>query len=45
MLATKGMHFPIDGIPTCIRWYPAYAFRYRRLEEMQQERGVFADHS
>lgn len=32
MLATKGMHFPIDVIPMCIHWYAAYPLSYRHLE-------------
>ena len=39
------MRFPIDVILVCIRWYAAYPLSYRHLEEMMQERGVFADHS
>ena len=45
MLTTKGMHFPIDIILVCIRWYTAYPLSYRHLEEMMEERGVFVDHS
>lgn len=37
------MRFPIDVIMLCIRWYAAYPVSYRNLEEMIQERGVFAD--
>jgi putative transposase len=39
------MHFPIDVILVCIRWYVAYPLSYRHLEEMMQERGVAVDHS
>ena len=45
MLATKGMRLPMDVILVCIRWYAAYPLRYRHLQEMMQERGVFVDHS
>lgn len=45
MLATKGMRFPIDVILAGIRWCAAYPLSYGHLEEMMQERGVFADHS
>ena len=45
MLNTKGMRFPVDVIPVCIRWYAAYPLSYRHLEETMQERGVLVDHS
>ena len=45
MLATKGMRFPINVILVCVRWYTACPLRYRQLEEMMEERGVFVDHS
>nr|AWD72117.1 transposase [Polaromonas sp. E3S] len=45
MLNAKGMHFSIDVILVCIRWYAAYPLSYRHLEKMMQERGVNVDHS
>lgn len=39
MLNFKGMHFPIDVILVCIRWYAAYLLSYLHLEEMMEERG------
>ena len=45
MLNLKGMRFPIDIIPVCIRWHMAYPLSYRRLEEMMDERDVSVDHS
>ena len=45
MISFKGMHFPNDMIPVCIRWYPANPLSYRHLEEMMEERGVSVDHS
>ena len=45
MLNTKRMRFPIDIILVCIRWYAAYPLSCRHIEEMMEERGVFADHS
>ena len=45
MLATKGMRFAIVIVLICIRWHAAYPLSYRHLEEMMEERGVFADHS
>ena len=41
----KGLRFPIDVIPVCIRWYVACPLSYRHLEKMMQERGVSVDHS
>ena len=45
MLNFKGMRFPNDVIPVCIRWYAAYPLSYRHLEEIMEERGVSVDHS
>ena len=45
MLDAKRMRFPLEMIAVCIRWYAAYPFSYRHLEEMMQERGAFVDHS
>lgn len=39
------LHYPLDVMLTCIRWYIAYPLSLRHLEEMMQERGVFVDHS
>ena len=41
----KRLRFPLDIMLLCVRWYVAYALSLRNLEEMMQERGVFADHS
>ena len=30
---------------TCVRWYTAYTFDLRHVEEMTQERGEFVDHA
>lgn len=43
--AFKRLHYPIDVIAQCVRWYLAYAFSLRNLEEMMAERGVIVDHS
>jgi hypothetical protein len=45
MLNTKGMHFPIEVILVCIRWYLAHPLSYRHLGETMQERGVAVDQS
>ncbi|KAA0997362.1 IS6 family transposase [Paraburkholderia panacisoli] len=41
----KRLHFPLDVILTCVRWYVAYPLSLRNLEDMMAERGVSVDHS
>jgi transposase-like protein len=41
----KRLHFPLEVMLVCARWYAAYLLSFRHLEEMMQERGVFVDHS
>jgi len=41
----KCLHYPLDVILVCVRWYVAYALSLRNLEEMMAERGVNVDHS
>jgi transposase-like protein len=41
----KRLHYPLDVILVCVRWYVAYALSLRNLEEMMAERGVNVDHS
>jgi len=43
--AFKRLHYPIDVIAPCVRWYLAYALSLRNLEEMMAERGIVVDHS
>ena len=43
--ALQRLHYPIDVMLTCVRWYIAYPLSLRHVEEMMQERGVFVDHS
>ena len=43
--AFKRLHYPIDVIAQCVRWYLAYSLSLRNLEEMMSERGVDVDHS
>ena len=39
-LVFKRLHFPVEVILTCVRWYVAYPLSLRQLEEMMAERGV-----
>jgi putative transposase len=39
------LHYPIEVILTCVRWYVAYPLSLRQLQEMMAERGVAVDHS
>ncbi len=43
--AFQRLHYPVDIIAQCVRWYLAYALSLRNLEEMMAERGIFVDHS
>ncbi|MBK3843977.1 IS6 family transposase, partial [Paraburkholderia aspalathi] len=36
----KRLHYPLDVILTCVRWYVAYPLSLRHLEEMMAERGI-----
>jgi transposase-like protein len=39
------LHFPLEIMLVCVRWYAAYPLSLRNLEEMMAERGVFVDHA
>ncbi|MGF6917842.1 transposase-like protein [Paraburkholderia sp. 40] len=39
----KRLHYPLDVILTCVRWYVAYPLSLRHLEDMLAERGVWVD--
>lgn len=39
----KRLHYPLDVMLLCVRWYAAYALSLRDLEEMMAERGVEVD--
>ena len=39
------LHYPLEIIFLCVRWYLAYNLSLRDLEEMMQERGIAVDHS
>src|ERR1700690_220023 len=41
----KRLHYPLDVILTCVRWYVAYPLSLRHLEETMAERGIAVDHS
>ncbi len=43
--AFKRLHYPIDIIAQCVRWYLAYSLSLRNLEEIMAERGITVDHS
>jgi transposase-like protein len=43
--ALKRLHYPLDIMLTCVRWYVAYPLSLRHLEEMMSERGIEVDHS
>ena len=39
------LHYPVEVMLVCVRWYVAYPLSLRHLEEMMAERGVAVDHS
>lgn len=39
------LHYPVDIIAQCVRWYLAYSLSLRSLEEIMAERGIVVDHS
>ena len=39
------MHYPLEVMLTCVRWYAAYPLSLRHIEEMMAERGVAVDHA
>ncbi|MGF6471541.1 transposase-like protein [Paraburkholderia youngii] len=41
----KRLHYPLDAMLMCVRWYVAYGLSLRNLEEMMAERGIDVDHS
>jgi transposase-like protein len=41
----KRLHYPLEVILLCVRWYVAYSVSLRDLEEMMVERGFEVDHS
>jgi transposase-like protein len=41
----RRLHYPLEVMLVCARWYAAYPLSFRHLEEMMHERGVFVDYS
>jgi len=41
----KRLHYPLDVMLVCVRWYAAYPLSLRNLDEMMAERGVIVDHA
>jgi putative transposase len=41
----KRLHYPIEVMLVCVRWYAVYLLSLRHIEEMMAERGVFVDHT
>jgi len=41
----KRLHYPLEVILLCVRWYVAYSLSFRNLEEMMAERDICVDHS
>src|SRR5450631_4849566 len=41
----KRLHYPLEVMLVCVRWYAAYPLSLRHLEEMMAERGVVVDHA
>ena len=41
----KRLHYPLEVMLVCVRWYAAYPLSLRHIEEMMGERGVFVDHA
>jgi putative transposase len=41
----KRLHYPLDIMLMCVRWYVAYGISVRNLEEMMAERGIQVNHS
>src|SRR5260370_19715558 len=41
----KRLHYPLEVILTCVRWYVAYSLSLGHVEEMMAERGIAVDHS
>ena len=39
------LHYPIEVMLVCVRWYAAYPLSLRHIEEMMAERGVSVDHA
>ena len=40
----KRLHYPLDVMLLCVRWYVAYSLSLRDLEAMMAERAIGVDH-
>jgi putative transposase len=43
--ALKRLHYPVDIMAQCVRWFLAYSLSLRNPEEIMVERGIVLDHS
>ena len=41
----KRLHYPVEVMLLCVRWYAAYPLSLRHIEEMMAERGVAFNHA
>ncbi|CAB3775129.1 IS6 family transposase ISBmu21 [Paraburkholderia humisilvae] len=41
----RRLHYPLEMMLLCVRWYVAYSLSLRNLEEMLAERDIGVDHS
>ena len=41
----KRLHYPLEVMLVCVRWYAAYPLSLRHLEEIMAERGIAVGHS
>ena len=39
------MHYSLEVMLVCVRWFAAYPLSFRNIEEMMAERGGFVDHT
>lgn len=42
--AFQRLHYPVDIIAQCVRWYLACALSLRNIEKMMCERGIVVNH-
>jgi putative transposase len=40
----RRLHYPLDVMLLCVRWYAAYSLSLRDLEQMMAERAIGIDH-
>ena len=41
----KRLHYPVEVMLVCARWYAAYPLSLHHIDEMMHERGVWVDHA